>query len=529
MMSASLHCARTVIAQLVAQGLRELVLCPGSRSAPFALAAHEADADGRLRLHVRVDERAAGFLALGLAKASKHPVAVVTTSGTAVGNLLPSVMEAAHARVGLIVISADRPAALVGFGANQTTDQVGLFGGFVRFSVRMTSSAQPSAWAAQAAKAYVRAESGPVQLNVELGLPLVDESVPPEVIPTIAVRVAGPLSRSGDARVLSLGPRTIVIAGDAPVEEGRQAAAFAAWAGLPLIAEPSSNARVGRNALRCGRLVLAGRLGDDVECVVVFGRPTLSRPIMQVLAREDVEVIVVTEAEDWPDPGHRVSVVTPSVGMRGKGDQGWLQLWQQADAAAAERVAAMTQAQGLAGLSLAHAVWQACSDEVLVLAASQLVRDADLAPVSANPPDVYANRGLAGIDGTVGTALGIALATRRPTTLLVGDVAFIHDANSLAMGVSEPKPDLRIIVGDDHGCAIFSTLEYGAPAFAGSFERVFGTDPAVDCAALAASYGVPVTRVESLSALDEALRRPVQGVSVVVVALDRSRRREQEA
>ncbi len=529
MVSGSTACARTLVAQLVAQGVGEVVLCPGSRSAPLALALAEADAAGALRLHVRTDERSAGFLALGLAKASRLPAAVVTTSGTAVGNLLPAVMEAAHAGVGLIVVSADRPAALVGFGANQTTDQVGLFGGFVRYAARVTSAAHPDTWAAQAAKAAAHAASGPVHLNVELDVPLVPAAEDPgplraELAAARPLRRHRPVCGECPALPLPAGPRTVIVAGDAPAEVGAEALALAAAAGVPLIAEPSSNARAG-GALRCGRLLLAGPLAAEVERVIVFGHPTLSRPVMKVLSHPDVEVVVVADDDaDWPDPGHRVRLVAPRVTLAA-GDPGWAARWRAADAEAARRVDAVLAGAGPTGWSVAAAVWAAAAGEPLVLGASQLIRDADLAPVG-RPPGVYANRGLAGIDGTVSTAIGVALAADRPTTLLCGDLTFLHDSNGLAVGPGEPRPDLRIVVADDAGGAIFATLEYGQDRFAPTFERVFATDPGVDVAALAASYGVPVAVVESDAALAAALVPRPAGIEVVVVRLGRAHRRE---
>lgn len=544
MVSSSAACARVLVAQLVAQGVRELVLCPGSRSAPLALAAVEADALGVLRLHVRTDERSAGFLALGLAKASGLPVAVVTTSGTAVGNLLPAVMEASHSGVGVVVVSADRPAALVGFGANQTTEQIGIFDGFVRYTARVTSAAHPDTWAAQIAKACVLAATGPVHLNVELDVPLVDSPAVPELADRATtvpepvegslahlIATAGPLQRhraglaEAPATELPVGPRTVIIAGDERDASGAAAAALAASAGVPLIAEPSSNARTA-GALRSGRLVLTTPLADQVERVLVFGHPTLSRPVTRLLSRPDVEVIAVASDDaDWPDPGHRVRLVTPALRLDA-GDPGWLAAWQDADAAASERVDGVLADAGLTGWSLARAVWDACSGRPLVLGASQLIRDADLVPITDRPPTVYANRGLAGIDGTVSTAVGVALALGGPALALMGDLTFLHDSNGLAIGPGEPRPDLRLVVGDDSGGSIFATLEYGEDRFAGVFERAFATDAGVDLAALAASYGVPATTVKTDADLAVALGRPIKGVDVVIVKLDRSNRRQ---
>ncbi|MEA5053583.1 MAG: 2-succinyl-5-enolpyruvyl-6-hydroxy-3-cyclohexene-1-carboxylic-acid synthase, partial [Propionicimonas sp.] len=263
-MSRSYACAEAVVATLLAGGVTDLVLAPGSRSAPLALAAHAAQAAGRLRLHVRVDERSAGFFALGLAKVSGRVVPVVTTSGTAVGNLLPAVMEAHHSRVPLLVVSADRPADLVGTGANQTTVQPGIFGVFVRSEQAVDAADRPMTWAETVTAAVSTASGGqngypgPVHLNLALPEPLVPDD--PEGDwgrKRLQLEVPEPAVEAGfEPVVLDAAPPTVVVAGDAPPSEGARARAFAEAAGLPLLAEPSSNARGGTNALRCGRLLL---------------------------------------------------------------------------------------------------------------------------------------------------------------------------------------------------------------------------------------------------------------------------------
>ncbi len=528
-MSDSIACARGVIGQLLAQGVTDLVLAPGSRSAPLALVASAAAARGLLRLHVRVDERGAGFLALGLAKASGRCVPVVTTSGTAVGNLVPAVMEASHSGVPLVVVSADRPAALVGTGANQTTEQSDLFGGFVRYRARISSAAPPPSWTAQVARATLAAlgtlsrHPGPVQLNVELSVPLVpaDSGVEP---PPAASAVRGGTPSTPEPVELTGTPPTVVVCGDAAPAVGRAARRFAEEAGLPLLAEPSSNARAGAHALATGRLLLAGRLGGLVERVVVFGRPTLSRPVTMLLTRPDVEVVVVADTPDYLDPGWRAGLVAPAVSVA-PGPRAWLDDWRAADVRAAARVAAVKGSGALAGPELARLVLGSVpADGVLVLGNSNPIRDADLAPVRSDALPVYANRGLAGIDGTLATATGIALATAAPTTLLCGDLTFFHDAGSLAIGPGEPRPDLRIVVADDRGGSIFATLEYGQERFAGSFERVFATPTGVDPVALARGYGVPARRFGDADGVSGALARPWEGLEVLVVDIDRSER-----
>ncbi len=516
-------CAGAIVAQLCAQGVVDAVLAPGSRSAPLALALARAEADGLLRLHVRFDERSAGFLALGLAKASGRPVPVVTTSGTAVGNLLPAVMEAHHGGVPLLVVSADRPAALVGFGANQTTSQATIFQGFVRWSARVSSAAPAASWTAQAARACLLASGlgsrnpGPVQLNVELDQPLVGDEGPwPEVR---AVTQASP--GSVEPVVLPAGPRTLLVCGDASAEVGAQAAEAAGAGRVPLLAEPSSNTRSA--SLRSGRLLLGSALADEAERVVVFGHPTLSRPVNRLLARDDVELIVVSAAPEWVDPGWRAARVVPAVRLE-PADPGWLGRWRAADAAVSAGVDALLGRQRvLTGPAVAAAVIAAVGDGVLMLGNSQPIRDADLATLTR--ARVFANRGLAGIDGTISTAVGVGLASGEPVTLLCGDLTFLHDGNGLAAGLGERRPDLRIVVADDDGGSIFATLEYGDDRYAGAFERVFGTPSGVDPVALAAAHGLPACRVRTAAELADALARPIEGLDVVVATVDRAGRR----
>jgi 2-succinyl-5-enolpyruvyl-6-hydroxy-3-cyclohexene-1-carboxylate synthase len=524
-------CARTVIGQLIAQGVTDVVLCPGSRSAPLALCLDDAARAGTVRLHVRVDERVAGFTALGLGRATGRPAAVVTTSGTAVANLAPAVLEAHHAGVPLVVVSADRPAELVGVGANQATEQTQLFAGFLRYRARIAAAAPAAAWQAHTARAVLLAAGatggvpGPVQLNLELPAPLVAPGGDLAAVPGTPV-VAGPPAKA-EPVVLAGTPRTLVICGDATPAVGRSAAAFAEAAGLPLVAEASSNARVGTSALACGRLLLAGGLADRVERVVVFGRPGLSRPVTALLSREDLEIVVVTDRPDYVDPGWRARLVCAAVEVE-PGPADWLAAWQQADAERSARVHALTSGTAvLTGPELARLVVAAVpGDAVLCLGNSNPVRDADLAPIAAAPATIHANRGLSGIDGTVSTAIGVALGSGRPTTLLCGDLALVHDAGALAIAPGEPRPELRVVVADDAGGSIFATLEYGRPEFAEAFERVFATPTGVDLVAMVHGLGVPVRRLSTTDEVAAALAEPVTGFEVLVVDVDRSGRPE---
>ncbi|WP_026927688.1 2-succinyl-5-enolpyruvyl-6-hydroxy-3-cyclohexene-1-carboxylic-acid synthase [Granulicoccus phenolivorans] len=519
------ECARTIVESLLGAGVAEAVLAPGSRSAPLAYALAEAAHGERLRLHVRIDERSAGFLALGLAKASGRVVPVVTTSGTAVGNLLPAVMEAHHSGIRLLVLSADRPVPLLESGANQTTRQHGIFGDFLRGFGQVASAEGTQAdWHYQVTRLLglidgTRTDDpGPGQLNCAFTPPLVPDRAP---WPHVPATVLAPRRLVPDPVVLEPGPHTLLIAGDASVAAG--AAATEGAVGVPLIAEPSSNARHGA-ALRTGRLLLETDLGQRIDRVVVFGHPTLSRPVSALLSRPDLEIIVVSDRARWAAPGRRVHRVVDAVQI--PFDRNWRRAWTEADAELSGRLD-QALGGGLTGPSLAAAVQESVAghDGVLVAGSSNPIRDLDLAPVPAEPVVTYANRGLAGIDGTVSTAAGIALAAQRPVTALVGDVTFLHEAGGLLIGPGEPRPDLRIVVANDDGGSIFATLEQGAPEYAASFERVFATPHGADLAAVCAGYGVAYQRAATSAEVAYALARPVEGLSVLEVPIGRTDRR----
>jgi 2-succinyl-5-enolpyruvyl-6-hydroxy-3-cyclohexene-1-carboxylate synthase len=530
--------ARVLVEGLLSAGVRDVVLAPGSRSAPLAYELFEADRIGLLTLHVRIDERSAGFLALGLAKGSGLPVAVVTTSGTAVANLHPAVLEAFHSHLPLVLLTADRPAGLTHTGANQTTDQAHLFGRHVRAFAAVSDAAfaadgggDVAGWRFELTRLLSAATGvrsrlpGPVHLDVALSEPLVPTEVAhvpaaPEVVLT-ATREAAPTR-------LAPGPQTVLVAGDLPPAAGRAAADLAAAAGVPLLAEPSSNARRGPAALSTYRLLLASGLAEEVERVVVLGKPTLSRPVTRLLSRSDVELVVVSAHADWPDPGRVATLVTDAVTFDPAGsDPGWFASWQAAELRAREQLDALLAAQPyLSGPALAAALWAGLgAADTLVVGSSNPVRDLDLAPVVAEPAVVYANRGLAGIDGTVSTAAGVALTRDRPTHALMGDLTLLHDAGGLVIGGSEPRPDLRLVVANDDGGSIFATLEQGQPAHLSAFERVFATPHGASLEALAAVSGTRYRRVADAEALAAVLAEPPIGLELVEAVVDRAHRR----
>ena len=565
--------ARSLVAALLAEGVREVVLCPGSRSAPLAEALADAADAGRLRLRVVLDERSAGFIALGAARAHalnghSRCAAVVTTSGTAVSNLHPAVSEADAAGTPLLVISADRPHELVGTGASQTTEQTGLFAPALRLGVDLPAdlaadlggSAADAAIAGQVRRAVVAAtgtlsrDPGPVQINARFRPPLTAENSVEGAVPSVPAPPSPSAATAAPAAVPACAPaagagqpagcgssgqgRGIVVVGDtAHPAVGSLARSLAEHLNWPLLAEPTSQARSGPQALSRYAELLgtpAGRvLAQQAEHLLVLGHPSLSRSITALLGRDDLDITVLTEHARWTDVSGRARRVVPidgpdhepddaalqaarlaaRLGLK-RADAAWTDSWRRAVADLPE------PARSSSADALARAVWeasQAPGAPTLLLGSSMTVRRLDrLAQPGAAAPKAVANRGLAGIDGTIATGIGLWMASGEPVRAVMGDLAFLHDAMSLNRGVREEEADLQVIVVDDGGGAIFSHLEYARTTPAGRFERLFTAPQRADIAALAAALGARVQVPHDVEALRGLLAEPVDGVSVVV-------------
>ena len=522
MTNPSTDLARAVVTALRGTGVGEVVLAPGSRNAPLSFALYDVAQAGGLRLHTRIDERTAAFLALGLAKVGGQPAAVVCTSGTAVAHLLPAVMEAAHAGVPLVVVTADRPARLRGTGANQTTDQVGLFGSFApTLDVDAADTAE--------LLDFVRTHRHrrPVHLNVQFDEPLLPDDDGWDVGPALE-RVDADPGPVQSSHLLPPGPLTVVVAGDDAGPPARVLAEKARW---PLLAEPSSGCRTGGNALRTYRLLLDGDLGRQVERVVVLGHPTLSRPVSRLLARDDVEVVAARHRGMWARRPFGVDVECDHVLAEDGTDSSWLDAWLEADRSVSRQLDRLLAAEpDLTPYEVAGAVSRALpAGGLLVVGASNPVRDLDLMVARyevGGRRKVIANRGLAGIDGTISSAVGAALGRPRSTRALalMGDVTFLHDTTGLFLGPREERPDLTVVVVNDDGGSIFATLEQGAPEHADRFDTLFGTPHGVDVASLCAAARVPHLRVTGLPELEQALAMPNGGIEVVEVRVRRDNR-----
>jgi len=570
--------AATLVDELARCGLAEAVLAPGSRSAPLAMALWERaarDSGGEgpatesggalpgapaLRLHVRIDERSAAFLALGLAKASRRPVALVCTSGTAAAHFHGAVIEASEAGVPLLVLTADRPPELRGTGANQTIDQIKLYGDAVRwFCEAGVPQARPGMnayWRSLACRAWAAAAGagggfpGPVHLNLPLREPLVP-GLPdaagegdgadgwPEPLdgrPDGGAWTSFPGTAVADALELPWTERGVIICGDGC---GDPAALLrlAEQAGWPVLAEPSSGARGGPMSLAAYPYLLdspAFVAGHRPDLIVSAGRPGLSRGQLSYLktAAHVRHVVVAQGPGHWADPARSATDVAPAVRMKGDGEAGggpgaagtqWLASWRAADTAAAAAAAAILgDGEYLSEPRLARDLAAALPDGALLWAASSLpIRDLDQQMAPRSGLRVLASRGASGIDGMISAAAGAALAHQRagggPAAALVGDLAFLHDAPGLFIGPGEPRPDLVLVVANNDGGGIFSLLEQAEHG--GPFERVFGTPHGAGLGSLAAAAGIPAVTIERACDLAGALRGG--GIRVVEVRASR--------
>ena len=554
----SVDTARAILSALDDLGLTHVLYCPGSRSAPFAYAL-ESRAFGGHAMPV-LDERGAGFAAVGLARTRALP-AVIVTSGTAVAELTPAVLEASHARLPLLVMSADRPGELRGVGASQATFQSGLFGVHARACVDLEPQEPSRALVGQLSRAVAAAcgaptgTPGPVQINVAFRDPLTPQS-----------RASGAAGDSQDEAMASFVPRPTRVqptnaaperwedvvgaarAGLIVAGEGASplAAQWSRASGFPLLAEPASGAWAGGGVTPYEQAIVSSPLAGEVDTVVVTGRPTLSRPIHSLLARPDVRVVVVDAHAPWVDISGNASVVVAALAapLRPTCGAEWAARMHAAADEAGLRIDALLAAgSGRTMLSLARAVASATRGP-LVLGASNPVRAFDLAVESLAGRPVFSNRGQAGIDGTIATAVGIAAglggariatpdrageprddargrAQASRVTAVMGDLTLCHDASSLALAAATGA-ELDIIVADDEGGGIFATLEHGNAATPEAYDRWFGVAQHVNYEALAAAYGVGFARAATPSELAAVLADPPAGPRLIHAPVERA-------
>jgi 2-succinyl-5-enolpyruvyl-6-hydroxy-3-cyclohexene-1-carboxylate synthase len=502
--------AAQLLAAFAKSGVRNFFLAPGARSQALAIAAGQLADVGKIDLHVRLDERSMAFTALGSALASGEPSVLITTSGTAVANLHPAVLEAHHSGVPLILLTADRPHELRGVGANQTTNQIGIFSDAVRECVdvpapngndgELLEAGQLAVNAISVAMGYDGDQPGPVQLNLAFREPL-SATLPNAAELNPLIELPDIFEPNPEFAMLAANLPTVVVAG---AGAGSDAVELAEAFGWPLLAEPSSGARHGANAITGYRRILEKHdLAKEIKRVLIYGKPTLGRAVIRLLFNEEIEVVVIrSKVMGHFDVSRRASTVVDEIAIDGEVEFEWLERWRLADA----EVAA-TESSALDRRALVDAVWSATDGvDQLVLGASRLIREAD-AWAPAKLLNIYSNRGLAGIDGTVATATGIALIEREGITrALIGDLTLLHDASSLAVDPLDGELNIQIVVGNDGGGTIFAGLEMASTLEEKSFERLFTTPQQVDIWHLAQAYGWNYIRVESTAELDSALQ-----------------------
>ena len=487
--------AAELLATLVASGAKHLYLAPGARSQALAIAADQLASASKADLTIRLDERSMGFVALGRAMASGKPSVLITTSGTAVANLHPAVLEAHHSGVPMILLTADRPARLRGKGANQTTNQVGIFADAVirciDVSVPELEEFDARALAIEAIELATGKHPGPVQLNLQFQEPLSDLTPNASEITVVEITLHPVTSETSSLEVV-ISDRAVVVAG---AGAGAKAVEFAKAANLPLLAEPTSGARYSEQVVVDYIGALSGELGQAVDQVFVFGKPTLSRPIQRLIANSKVWVCVSNTHGHFDPSGNALGYADQLIPL-GSAEQSWVDSCVKQEVFVSKRG------------DLAKAVWDATKqNEQLLFGASQIIREADRV-LSAKQISVFGNRGLAGIDGTVSTAIGLAQNGKK-TRVLLGDLTLLHDASGLNLSGIQGL-DIQVIVGNDHGGEIFKKLEVAQLLPEATLEKLFLTPQRVDLKALASAYGWEYLAVGSIEELNKAMQRSGQ-------------------
>lgn len=557
--AANLRFARALVGELHAAGVTTAVVCPGSRSTPLALAICEHAA---LAHSVHVDERSAAFYALGVAKASGRPVVLLCTSGTAGASFLPAVAEAHQARVPLVVLTADRPPEVRAWGAAQTMEQRALFAGFTRWfeeapcpSERESEVAYARALGRRAVCEAMRSAPGPVHLNLPFREPLAPATYSAQVAPDAGA--AAPFMHECEAaalqgaaalvRELHAVSRGVLVFGPDAWDASLPAAAarLAGALGWPVLADPASGLRAGA-ALDAALIPGADALLRDAstaealrpELIVRFGAQPSSASVAAWMARHaSADVWLVDPAAGFRDPQHRATRMFPVTARQfceqaasGEGHstdaaQGWRAEWQRADRIARAAIEVALDGDGrFLSPHLARTLWCALpADAVLYAANSMAIREID-AFAGPRPQGlrVLANRGVNGIDGQVSAALGASAASRRPSVLWCGDLAFLHDVSGLVAGRMQ-QADLVVVVSNDDGGGIFEYLGVAQSVPRALFERVFAVPHGMDLCEVARGFGWSAVRAASADTFSQALSRALAGgLHVIEVPVDRT-------
>jgi 2-succinyl-5-enolpyruvyl-6-hydroxy-3-cyclohexene-1-carboxylate synthase len=548
---------------LCAAGVEHVVISPGSRSTPLSIS---ADRNAGLRTWIELDERSAGFFALGLAKATRRPVVLICTSGTAAANYFPTIVEACYSRVPLIVLTADRPPESRDWGVGQTIEQSGIYGRYPNWSVEVPVPAagrDAIRYAGQLGARAVEMAVGLPRGVVHLNWPLREPLAPPAESATEAQAIAAePAIRFSGGRVSAEAAdvrelvalvrsheRGVVCCGpmDAEPELIDAIVAFSRAAGWPVLADPASQLRSADSAPDSVILDMGDALTRSPGFVTkmrpevvlrIGGTPVSKAQRLWIESAAPAAIWWLDEGGHWGEPSHRATRVVRGGGAsllalaatelaaHGGRASAWCRRLEDLNATARKVMSDVVQdEQTYSGLSIAATICERMPAESLLFASNSMsIRLLDLAFSNRTDPlRVLCNRGASGIDGITSSALGAAAGSGRPTLLLTGDLAFLHDLGGLLLARHEAIA-LTIVILDDNGGGIFSFLPVAAHRDAVGYDRLFRTPHDLDLARAAALFELDYHRVESVAdlelALDEALERPV--VSIIHVRVDAS-------
>jgi 2-succinyl-5-enolpyruvyl-6-hydroxy-3-cyclohexene-1-carboxylate synthase len=502
--SESTTLARVIVRQIIESGITDAVLSPGSRNAPLSIALYEAQKQGLINLHIKIDERGAAFFALGITKSTQRPVPIVCTSGTAVANYHPAVLESSHSNAPLLVLTADRPARLRRTGSNQTTEQARIFGKSVRYFADVSGPAFPMELAFNAL------QTGPVHLNLQFEEPLLDESIDAQWLDEIAPNVPKVFTRQTAGTLYTKSTRGLLVIGhDRAGLSQESVEEFATNLGWPTIVEDPLSFK---DALSHASVFLTStKIRSEVkpDTVIVIGRTTLSRSVNALIstARKTIVIDPRMATVDSDRTADQKFLSLPALQVPAA-DSGWSATWKKLAERSAKIIADLDQwSEEVFARELSKNIPTGSS---LFIASSRPIRDIEGFASPRAGINVYANRGLAGIDGNISTALGVAIGAEK-TFAVIGDLAFLHDVSALSHSADQK---LRIFVIDNNGGGIFSTLPQAGVE---GFETIFGTPHNRDIAAIAAGFGIKTSTVSSLNDLSENLKRPVTELEIVVV------------
>jgi 2-succinyl-5-enolpyruvyl-6-hydroxy-3-cyclohexene-1-carboxylate synthase len=494
--------ARVVVRQIIEAGITDVVISPGSRNAPLSLAFFEASQEGLIKIHVRIDERTAAFFALGIIKSTGRPVPVVCTSGTAVANYHPAVLEASHTNLPLMVLTADRPAMLRKTGANQTTEQARIFGKAVRYFADIDGPVYPMELPLDSLR------TGPIHLNLQFDEPLLSDDSS-DWLSQINVAPKEFVARTKPGTLRLVGARGVVVIGHdrggLTVDEVTQ---FTKVLGWPIIAEDPLSFP---NAIAHASVFLASpeiRSTLIPQSVLVIGRTTLSRSVNAFIKSSPITYVVDQRLATVDSDRQADRKFTELPDLQGviHSDE-WIAKWNKVSERAQKLIGSL---DGWNEAVIARTIAATIpTDTALFVSSSRPIRDLEGFAQPRSGVHTYANRGLAGIDGNISTALGVACG-HKATIALLGDLSFLHDLTGL---VNKEAINCRFIVINNDGGGIFSTLPQRGVT---GFETVFGTPHGLNPAAIAQAMGIDAKQISSLKELEAEIKAPISGVSVVV-------------